>query len=385
MKDAIGYLRVSTREQGRSGLGLAAQRCDIEAFGAREGFLIKSWYQDIQTGAGKDALLLRPGLAAALKGARASHCPLVVSRLDRLSRNVHFITGLMEHKVHFVVAALGRDCDDFTLHIYASLAEQERKMISERVKAALAVSKLKGTKFGLAVRSKAWRRRVSALGRAALIKAAMERAEAYRLHIEWAFRQPGVYGSARPISFRAAANMLNERNIESPMGGRWAGHQLAKMALRLGLHHPPGHLRREMVQARVVALWEEHPEYTAKQVIASIGLEHPLGITRAWRLLRECRIAAAKRSSAQKQIGWYLDHRTAARIRINAIWQKHPEFTAKQVIEKLESGPVMTVKWVQKIMKECWRASARHSPKQWRKGRRFHNSWRGRHREATNG
>jgi DNA invertase Pin-like site-specific DNA recombinase len=72
-----------------------------------------SWYQNIQTGAGTDALLLRPGLAAALKGARAARCPLIVSRLDRLSRNVHFI-GLMEHKVHFAVAALGRDCDDFT-------------------------------------------------------------------------------------------------------------------------------------------------------------------------------------------------------------------------------------------------------------------------------
>jgi hypothetical protein len=58
-------------------------------------------------------------------------CPLIVSRLDRLSRNVHFITGLMEHRVHFIVAQLGKDRDDFTLHIYASLAEQERKMISQ--------------------------------------------------------------------------------------------------------------------------------------------------------------------------------------------------------------------------------------------------------------
>src|ERR1700680_304944 len=163
MKDAIGYLRVSTREQGRSGLGLAAQRFDIEAFGSREGFSVKSWYQDIQTGAGKDALLLRPGLAAALKEARALRCPLIVSRLDRLSRNVHFITGLMEHKVHFVVAALGRDCDNFTLHIYASLAEQERKMISERLKAAFAVAKAKGMKFGLARCSKARQRIVIAM------------------------------------------------------------------------------------------------------------------------------------------------------------------------------------------------------------------------------
>src|ERR1700681_2192704 len=132
MHAAIGYLRVSTQEQGRSGLGLAAQRFEIETFGKREGFRVKSWYQDVQTGAGKDALLLRPGLAAALKEALAARCPLIVSRLDRLSRNMHFIAGLMEHKVHFIVALFGRDVDDFTLHVYASLAEQERKMISER-------------------------------------------------------------------------------------------------------------------------------------------------------------------------------------------------------------------------------------------------------------
>jgi DNA invertase Pin-like site-specific DNA recombinase len=76
MKDAIGYLRVSTREQGRSGLGLAAQRHDIEVFGEREGFKVESWYQDIQTGAGKDALLLRTGLAAALKEAHSGRAPL---------------------------------------------------------------------------------------------------------------------------------------------------------------------------------------------------------------------------------------------------------------------------------------------------------------------
>src|SRR5215469_237955 len=97
MQAAIGYLRVSKREQGRSGLGLAAQRNEIEAFGAREGFSVNCWHQDVQTGAGADALLLRPGLAAALKEAKSVRCPLIVSRLDRLSRNVHFISGLMEH------------------------------------------------------------------------------------------------------------------------------------------------------------------------------------------------------------------------------------------------------------------------------------------------
>jgi hypothetical protein len=96
-------------------------------------------------------------------------------------------------------------------------------------------------------------------------------------------------------------------------------------------------------------------------------------------------MAAAKRSPAQRQIGWQLDRRTAARIKLSAIWKKHPEFTAKQVIEKLGPGPFMTVKWVQQVMKECWRASKRLSPIGWRKGRRFYYSWRGRDRGATNG
>jgi DNA invertase Pin-like site-specific DNA recombinase len=232
MNNAIGYSRISTREQGRSGLGLAAQRFEIEAFGAREGFSVKSWYQDVQTGAGADALLLRPGLAAALKQARTARCPLIVSKLDRLSRNVHFITGLMEHKVHFVVAALGRDCDDFTLHIYASLAEQERKMISERTKAGMARSK---TKFGMASYSKAKIERLRVLSVAAIRKAAMQNAEVYRAHLEWALRQPGLNG--RPISVAAAADLLNERNIPTPRGGRWWGETVMRMGQRLGIHH----------------------------------------------------------------------------------------------------------------------------------------------------
>ena len=209
MQAAIGYLRVSTPEQGRSGLGLAAQRNDIEEFSAREGFSIKSWHQDVQTGRGADALLLRPGLAAALKEARAARCPLIVSRLDRLSRNVHFISGLMEHRVHFMVAAFGRVCDNFVLHIHASVAEQERKMISERLKAAFAAAKRRGKKFGLQLHSKVVQRRIIALGHAAQTKAAMERAEAFRLHIEWALRQPSLI-SGRQISFASAAQKLND-------------------------------------------------------------------------------------------------------------------------------------------------------------------------------
>ena len=291
MQAAIGYLRVSTREQGRSGLGLAAQRHEIRAFGWREGFSIKRWHQDVQTGAGADALLIRKGLAKALEEAKAAGYPLIVSRLDRLSRNVHFIAGLMEHRVHFMVAALGKDCDDFTLHIYASMAEQERKMISERCKAAAVISKCKGRKFGLARRSKAWQRRVSAMGRAALTQLATEHALAYRVHIEWALAQPGEYG--RPISRKAAARKLNERNIKSLTGRTWSGEQLLRMAHRIGLRPPPARLPLAESQARVRAIWIKHPDYNAQQVIASGELPLPLCERTVRELLNNCRRSPA--------------------------------------------------------------------------------------------
>lgn len=377
MKSAIGYLRVSTREQGRSGLGLAAQRVDVEAFGKREEITIKSWHQDVQTGAGADALTLRPGLAAALREARAIHAPLIVSRLDRLSRNVHFITGLMEHKVHFIVAALGRDCDNFTLHIYASLAEQERKMISERIKAAKAIAKSQGQKFGLALRSKAQRRRVIKLGMAATQKAADERAEAYRLHIEWALRQPGLYD--RPIAFTAAAKRLNDRNIESPMGGRWQGSQLQRMASRLQLDHPVASLHGDAARARIRALWKRHPELTAGQAIANLGLrdKHLLGIERARELLNECRQAAIGGSPIHRKVGWRLDSRTTERIRISVICQRHPDYTAKQVHKLLGPKSSLRLRWINHVMSECAQAlGIPHSRqrKAWTAGRRRRQS-----------
>jgi len=374
MKDAVGYLRVSTQEQGRSGLSLAAQRFDIEHFGKREGFSITSWYQDIQTGAGKDALVLRPGLAAALKDAGAARCPLIVSRLDRLSRNVHFITGLMEHKVHFVVALFGRDVDDFTLHIYASIAEQERKMIAERVRAAVLIAKSEGRKFGLQLRPKSWQRYVSALGRAALVKEANDRAEAYRLYIEWALRQPGRRG--RPISFSQAAVKLNERNIATPLGGQWRGHHVQRMAARLKLDHPLARMPEKLAWDRVRALFEQCPNLTAPQVVANLGTPHPLDLRRAYAFLRECRRDAAIQSSVHRRVGWYLDCRTATRIRIGAMWKRYPELTARELIEKLNLGPDSTVKWVQQIMNECWKAHTQARGERRRVGRKFYNPWR---------
>jgi len=367
MNGAIGYLRVSTREQGSRGLGLPAQRADIERFAAQEGLSLQGWYQDIHTGAGKDALLMRPGLAAALKAARLGRVPLIVSRLDRLSRNVHFITGLMEHQVHFIVAALGRDCDEFTLHLYASIAEAERRMISERIRSALARSRqLLGVRHPLK-RSPAFRRRLQGLAAAGKRRAALERAEAYRVPIEWALSQSGRCG--QPISCHAAAEKLNAQHLPSPMGGHWDSTNVADLASRLQLRERPVRVSPEVWKARVRAIWKQHPEFTAPQIQERLAAQqHSLGRCRAERFLRTCRLSAVRGSAVHTQVGWYLDRRTAVRIRISQIWTRHPEWTARQVIGRLGLQRTVRIPWVQKVLRECRRAAARRPPTPWRKG-----------------
>src|SRR3569833_2888935 len=121
MPMAIGYIRVSTTAQGRSGLGLEVQRAAIAQFASAEGLDLSEFFEEVETGSGSDALGRRPKLAAALKAARKSKSPVLVAKLDRLSRNVHFISGLMAHRVEFVVCDLGRQSDPFVLHLYAAL------------------------------------------------------------------------------------------------------------------------------------------------------------------------------------------------------------------------------------------------------------------------
>jgi DNA invertase Pin-like site-specific DNA recombinase len=146
--NAVGYCRVSTQEQGQSGLGLEAQRGDIERFAARERITIDAWYTEVETGKGSNALERRPQLAQALKQAQRLKVPVMVAKLDRLSRDVHFISGLMAQRVEFIVTELGRQADPFVLHLFAALAEKERQMISTRTKAGLAAAKARGVKLG---------------------------------------------------------------------------------------------------------------------------------------------------------------------------------------------------------------------------------------------
>lgn len=146
MKQAIALTRVSTSEQGKSGLGLAAQEAAIRSFAAAEGFEVVELFSEVASGA--QGIDERTGLKAALAKAKKLRCPVVVAKLDRLSRDVAFMSGLMARGVPFIVAELGSDVDPFVLHLFAALGEKERRMIGARTKAALAAKKAQGVVLG---------------------------------------------------------------------------------------------------------------------------------------------------------------------------------------------------------------------------------------------
>src|SRR4051794_22851706 len=146
MERAVAYYRVSTKQQHRSGLGIEAQRTAVTRFAESEGLTVIAEYIEAESGKGADALDRRPQLAASLAAAKSAKCSVLVSKLDRLSRDVAFVAGLMAQRVPFIVAELGRDADPFMLHLYAALAEKERRLISERTKAALAAKKAGGAR-----------------------------------------------------------------------------------------------------------------------------------------------------------------------------------------------------------------------------------------------
>jgi DNA invertase Pin-like site-specific DNA recombinase len=221
MERAVAYLRVSTERQGRSGLGLEAQRDVIARFAEREGLDLAEEFVEVETGKGSDALDRRPQLAAALAQARRLKCPVIVAKLDRLSRDVHFISGLMSQRIPFIVAELGADADPFMLHLYAALAEKERKLISERTKAALAVKKAQGVPLGN--RTNLAEARTKA---AVSIKAA---ADAFALNVLPVIEQVKANGAT---SYSAIAEALNVRGVGTARGGTWQAATVRKIMLR---------------------------------------------------------------------------------------------------------------------------------------------------------
>lgn len=219
MQRYVVYTRVSTEDQGKSGLGLEAQERDITIF--LDNFSEEPWeiigeYRDVQSGGDDD----RPELAKALALVRQTPgAELLVAKLDRLSRKVSFVASLMDDpRVKLRVAQMPH-ADKFQLHIYAALAEQERKFISERTKAALKAAKDRGVKLG-GVRDKTMARNVAIQARA--------NAEAEKLI--------KIIGPMRDAGKTLAniADALEEMNVKTPRGGTWTATQVSRVLSRAG-------------------------------------------------------------------------------------------------------------------------------------------------------
>lgn len=203
------YCRVSTSRQGKSGLGLDAQRERCQRFAADLTIPIIAEEIEVETGKGSDALDRRPRLASAIATAKRHQAAVLVSKLDRLSRDVHFISGLMAQRVPFIVAELGLGVDPFMLHIYAALAQKERAMIAARTREALAQAKARGVKLGNPRLADA---RVAASD---AIKVARDARSLNVMPIIQEVRTLGI------TTLAGIAHQLNVRRVPTPQGGRW--------------------------------------------------------------------------------------------------------------------------------------------------------------------
>jgi DNA invertase Pin-like site-specific DNA recombinase len=206
----ITYLRVSTKNQGKSGLGLEAQRERINCFLETYDGELLAEYVDIESGSKNE----RKELQKAITHAKKIKGTLVIAKLDRISRRVSFIANLMESGIDFKVADMG-NANSFQLHIYAALAQEERRLISERTKSALQAAKARGVKLGengkvLAKHNK---------------QVATRFANSIKEHLN-ALRSQG-------LSFRAIAIELNKQNIQSYAGKEWYGSSVRRAYNRL--------------------------------------------------------------------------------------------------------------------------------------------------------
>lgn len=203
-RQLVAYYRVSTDRQGRSGLGLDAQRAAIAAFLNGGSWELVAEFTEVESGKRKD----RPQLAAAIGAAKKGKATLVIAKLDRLARNVHLISGLMESGVEFVAADMPQ-ANRLTVHILAAVAEHEREMISQRTKAALQVAKSRGVRLGCPEPSKG-----------AVLGAAARKANAnhFAANVAPVIDQVRAAGVR---SLRGIAKALTARGIHTVRGGPW--------------------------------------------------------------------------------------------------------------------------------------------------------------------
>lgn len=215
---AIAYYRVSTKKQGASGLGLEAQRAAVESYAVGAGLAIIGEYTEVETGTNKRT---RPELARAMQAAQAAGATLLIAKLDRLARNVHFISGLMESGVKFVAVDMP-EVDNLTIHILAAVAEKEAQLISQRTRAALEAKREREGEWRVSQLDDAARRRGAATMR-------RRAARAYR----------GVAYTARLLrnagmSYSAIADELNANGFTTSRGKPFRAMTVKRILDRAG-------------------------------------------------------------------------------------------------------------------------------------------------------
>jgi DNA invertase Pin-like site-specific DNA recombinase len=215
----IAYYRVSTQKQGTSGLGLEAQQEAVRRFLNGGTWELVAEFQEVETGKGADALSKRPQLCAALEACRKHGATLVIAKLDRLARNVHFVSGLMESRVRFVACDMP-EANELTIHIMAAFAEHEAKRISQRTKEALAIAKGRGVVLGA----------TAARNLRPTLEARQKAADAFAERLRPLF--DGM--KTRGLSQRAMVQELNGVGVPAPKGGQWQLSQVQRVVARFG-------------------------------------------------------------------------------------------------------------------------------------------------------
>jgi DNA invertase Pin-like site-specific DNA recombinase len=219
----VSYLRVSTRKQGNSGLGLDAQRHAIESFAKSRRAKVSQTFVEVESG----KLNGRPELAKALHLAKVTGATLVIAKLDRLSRNAAFLLTLRDSGVRFIAADMP-DANELTVGIMALVAQQEREAISKRTKEALAAAKARGVRLGNPNGAAALRR--AGRGNDASVRAIRLAADEHATNLKPVVESLAAEGAT---SLTAIASALNERGMLTPRGGQWHKSSVKNLLARL--------------------------------------------------------------------------------------------------------------------------------------------------------
>jgi len=221
----VSYLRVSTRKQGASGLGLEAQRAATDGYALQRGGIVIETFTEVESG----KVNSRPELLRALHLAKVTGATLVIAKLDRLSRNAAFLLTLRDSGVKFIAADMP-DANDLTVGIMALVAQQEREAISKRTKEALAAAKARGVHLGNPNGAAALQR--AGRGNTASVQAIRRAADNHAANLKPVLEALATVGV---VSLGAVAGALNERGMLTPRGGRWHKSSVRNLLARISI------------------------------------------------------------------------------------------------------------------------------------------------------